>query len=80
MLEQSYGLNFFLKSPKIKNRSLRLLYVRVTVDGIPKETSTHRKWDINRWNQKEEKAIGNKEDAKELNFFLESLTTKVVHM
>ncbi|MDR6920210.1 site-specific integrase [Chryseobacterium sp. 2987] len=77
MLEQSYGLTFFLKSPKIKNRTIRLVYVRITVDGIPKETSTKRKWDVNRWDQKEEKATGTKEDAKALNFFLESLTTKI---
>jgi len=77
MLEQSYGLNFFLKSPREKGRTNRLVYVRITVDGISKECSTKRQWDINRWNQKEEKAIGIKEDAKELNFFLDSLVIKI---
>ncbi|WP_426480060.1 hypothetical protein [Chryseobacterium sp. R2ACT005] len=70
MLEQSYGLSFFLKSSNVKDKSIRFIYVRITVDGIPKETSTKRKWDVIRWNHKEEKAIGTKEDAKELNFFL----------
>ncbi|OJZ09412.1 site-specific integrase [Sphingobacterium sp. 40-24] len=77
MLEQSYGLSFFLKSPREKSRTIRLVYVRITVDGISKECSTKRQWDVTRWNQKEEKAIGTKEDAKELNFFLDSFRTKI---
>lgn len=76
MIEQSAGLNFFLKTPKNKS-NIRFVYLRVTIDGIPKETSTKRKWDVNRWNQKTERAIGTKEDARSLNFFLESLTTKI---
>ncbi|MBL3545964.1 site-specific integrase [Chryseobacterium sp. KMC2] len=75
MLEQSYGLTFFLKSSK--NEKIRHIYLRITVDGIPKETSTKRKWYPDRWDQKEGKAIGTKEDAKTLNTFLESLTTKI---
>lgn len=53
------------------------MYVRITVDGVPKEASTRRQWDLNRWDQKEDKAIGTKEDARTLNTFLESLTTKI---
>lgn len=48
MLEQSYGLNFFLKSSNVKNKSIRYVYLRITVNGIAKETSTKRKWDVNR--------------------------------
>jgi len=77
MLEQSYGLNFFLKSSNVKNKSIRYVYLRITVNGISKETSTKRKWDTNRWDQKEGKAIGTKEDARALNYFLESLITKI---
>jgi len=75
LVEQSYGLTFFLKSSK--NEKIRHIYVRITVDGIPKETSTKRKWYIDRWDQKEGKAVGTKEDAKTINLFLESLTTKI---
>lgn len=76
MLEQSFGLTFFLKTPK-KKVNLRYIYLRITVDGLPKETSTKRKWDITRWDQKAERATGVKEDARTLNFFLESMTTKI---
>ncbi|GAA5089256.1 hypothetical protein GCM10023210_13840 [Chryseobacterium ginsengisoli] len=77
MLETSYGLNFFLKSPKIKTTQIRYVYLRVTVDGVPKETSTKMKWDAKRWDQEAGKAIGTKEDAKTLNYFLEALVTKI---
>jgi hypothetical protein len=76
MLENSYGLIFFLKTPR-KKKNIRYVYVRVTVDGIPKETSTKRKWDSQRWDQDNGRAIGNKEDAKTLNFFLDCMVTKV---
>ncbi|MDR6373030.1 integrase [Chryseobacterium bernardetii] len=75
LVEQSYGLTFFLKSSK--NEKIRHIYVRITVDGIPKETSTKRKWYPNRWDQKEGKAVGTKEDAKIINVFLESLMAKI---
>lgn len=76
MLEQSFGLTFFLKSSS-KEIKDRFIYLRVTVDGVPKETSTKRKWDMQRWNQKLERATGTKEDAKAVNLFLDSLTAKV---
>lgn len=76
MLETSFGLNFFLKTPR-KPTNIRYIYLRITVDGIPKETSTKRKWDVQRWDQKAERAIGFKEDAKAINFFLDSLVTKI---
>ncbi len=77
MLEQSYGLSFSLKSPKNKLQTNRSVYVRISVDGVAKETSTKRRWELSRWNQKEERAVGIKVDARELNFFLDSLTTKI---
>lgn len=76
MLESSFGLTFFLKVPR-KKSNLRYIYLRITVDGIPKETSTKRKWDITRWDQKAERAIGTKEDSKIINFFLTAIETKV---
>lgn len=76
MLEQSFGLNFFLKTPENQSKT-RFVYVRVTVNGVPKDKSTKRKWDVTRWDQEAERAIGTKEDARALNYFLDSLTTKI---
>ncbi|EJL74334.1 site-specific integrase [Chryseobacterium populi] len=77
MLEQSYGLTFFLKSPQKKSIRNRYVYMRVTVDGIPRETSTKRKWDVHRWDQNFERATGTKEDARALNYFLDSLVNRI---
>ena len=76
MLEQSFGLMFFLKTPK-KKVNQRYIYLRVTVDGVSKESSTKRKWDVKRWDQRTERAIGSKEDARVLNFFLESTVSRI---
>lgn len=76
MLESSFGLSFFLKSPH-KGSKIRAVYLRITVDGIPKETSTKRKWDSSRWDQRIERATGSKEDARSLNFFLDALILKI---
>lgn len=78
MLEKSLGVTFFLKTPE-KKENLRVVYLRVTVDGIPKEISTKRKWNVTRWNQKAERANGSKEDAKSLNYFLDSLYNRVLN-
>ena len=76
MIESSYGLIFYLKTHH-KGSDLRYLYLRITVDGIQRETSTKRKWEGCRWNQKTERATGTKEDAKALNNFLDSIRRKV---
>lgn len=79
MLESSCGFNFFLKSPKVKTMQVRYIYLRVTVDGVPKETSTKKKWNLKNWNQDLCRATGTKEDARTINYFLDSLTTKINH-
>lgn len=76
MLESSFGLTFFLRVPRNKC-SVRSVYLRITVDGVAQEISIKRTWDINRWSQKEERAIGNKEDARILNLLLDTLESKI---
>lgn len=76
MLKKNFGLIFFLKVPRHESK-IRAIYFRINVNGITKEASTRRQWDIERWNQKTERAIDTKEDAKSLNFYLDSLTMKI---
>ncbi|MEP6931459.1 MAG: site-specific integrase [Flavobacterium sp.] len=76
MLESSIGITFFLKS-STNGSNERFIYLRISVNGIPKETSTKRKWNLNRWDQKTGRAAGNKEDAKALNFFMYSTEMKI---
>ena len=60
-----------------KKVDLRYVYLRITVDGMPRETSICQKWDIKRWDQKLERAIGTKENAKVLNHLLESIVINI---
>ncbi len=77
MLEKSFGLLFFLKKTKFSKGTERLLYGRITINGISKEFSIKRNWFKDRWNQGANRAIGNKEDAKSINLYLDSLVSKV---
>lgn len=76
MLEKSFGISFFLKNAK-NTKKTRYIYLRVTVDGMPKEISTKRMWYMDRWNQSTERAIGTKEDARAINYFLDSIVAKI---
>lgn len=76
MLEKSISLLFYLKKPKsFERKKLKDVYLRITVDGIAKELSCKRKWDAKRWNSYAGRAMGNKEDALEMNAYLDTLQT-----
>lgn len=65
-----------MKTPE-KKTAYRFIYLRITVDGVRKETSTKQKWDAARWHQKSERAVGTKEDARTINYYLDTLTLKI---
>lgn len=70
------GLLFFLKKPKnYKAGELKNVYLKITIDGLPRELSCKRKWESKRWNPQSGRATGTKEDAKELNTYLDTLQT-----
>jgi integrase len=73
MLEKSLGLLFFLRKQRNSEKGLMYIYLKVTVDGTPKELSVKRSWDPARWNAKANRASGTKEDAKALNHYLDIL-------
>ncbi|MDB5004460.1 MAG: site-specific integrase [Mucilaginibacter sp.] len=76
MLEKSLGLLFYLKKPKDYAEGPVLIYLRITVDGVQKEMSTKRLCEPEKWNGKANRAIGNKEDVKALNTYLDVLQNK----
>ena len=75
MLEKSFGLLYFLKQSG--NEPKKFIYLRITVDGHPVELSTKKKWWEDRWDQEKCRASGVKEDAREVNYFLDTLENKV---
>jgi site-specific recombinase XerD len=56
---------------------MMLVYMRITIASTRSELSTGRKFDPSRWNKRAGRAIGNKEDAKTLNAYLDMLQNKV---
>jgi len=77
MLEESFGLLFCLKKPKNYSKGPLPVYLRITLDEIAKELSLNRSWEKIRWNTHSSRPIGTKEDARELNMFLDALQVKV---
>lgn len=77
MLEKSFGLLFYLKKPKSYLNGVKPIYLRITVDTIPKEISTGRQCDPERWNSKAGRVSGTREDAKSINAYLDTLQNKV---
>lgn len=77
MLEKSFGLLFFMRKPKNYKNGLLPIYLKITVDGQPKELSAKRKWDPAKWNTAAGRALGTKEESRELNYYLNSLELKV---
>ncbi len=77
MLEKSFGLLFYLKKPKNYVKGTMPIYIRITVDGIPKEIAVKRECDPERWNCHTQRSRGTNEDARSLNEFLETLTRQI---
>lgn len=77
-MEKSFGLMFFLKTTKNSKKSEKYIYARVTVDRESKEISTKRTCEAHRWNSGQGRAMGNKEDVKQLNAFLDSFQLKIL--
>lgn len=77
MIEKSFGLLFFLKQSKNQKSESRYVFLRITVNGKSKEISTKKQWEISRWSSNSGRALGNKEDSRTLNAYLESLSAQV---
>ena len=76
MLGKNFNVLFFLKKPKNYVSGAMPVYMRITVDGHPKEMTTARHCDPQSWNQKAEKAFRKTEQVKELNNHLTALQAK----
>lgn len=67
---------FFLRKSSPFRKGPWLLNLRITVDGIAKELSLKRRWEISRWNSDKQRAAGTKEDAKALNVYIDLILAK----
>ncbi|SFC85036.1 Site-specific recombinase XerD [Parapedobacter composti] len=76
-MSTNYSLLFYLKKPKNYVSGPVPIYMRITVDGIPKEVSIGRSVDPSRWRPKANRAAGTKEESRTLNSYLETLVRNI---
>lgn len=76
-MNKTFGLLFYLKKSKVDTQGKCPIYLRITIDGKRTEISSKRTIEAERWSIEANKAIGRTEDIRELNAYLDSLTTKV---
>ncbi len=77
MLEQTLGVLFYQKKPKGYTKGSVPVYLRITVNGIPKEIATKQVCEPERWNSHAQRAKGTNEASKSLNAFLDTLERQV---
>ena len=76
-MSTNYSLLFYLKKPKNYTSGPKPIYMRITVDGIPKEVSTGKDCDPCKWNSRGNRAKGTTENVKTLNTYLDTLEHKI---
>ncbi|MEO6849400.1 MAG: site-specific integrase [Mucilaginibacter sp.] len=73
----NYSLLFYLKKPKNYITGNIPVYMRFTVNGIPKECATSRTADPAKWCSKTNREDGKNETTRSLNYHLDDLVKKV---
>lgn len=76
-MKNTFSLLFYLKKPKNYVAGSMPIYMRITVDGVPKELSTGKQCEPDRWNAKTLRLDGKKEDARTINCHLKTIEDKV---
>ena len=76
-MNKTFNLLFFVKKSKIKANGTAPIYLRITIDGIPKEISSKRNVLPAKWDNKLQKVIGNTEEVKAINAYLKTLEQEV---
>ncbi len=76
-MNKTFNLLFFVKKSKIKANGTAPIYLRITIDGIPKEISSKRNVLPSKWDSKLHKVIGNTEEVKTINAYLKTLEQEV---
>ena len=76
-MSNSILLHFYLKTPKDYISGPIPIYLRLTVNGKRAEFSIGHKCEPNKWCKKSEKVLGNREEAKILNRFIEQFQSKI---
>tara|TARA_R110000868_G_scaffold406978_1_gene687833 strand:- start:5580 stop:6818 length:1239 start_codon:yes stop_codon:yes gene_type:complete len=76
-MNKTFNLLFFIKKSKIKANGTAPIYLRITIDGIPKDIASKRYIEPDRWDNKLQKAAGATDEVKSLNRYLKTLEQEV---
>jgi len=76
-MNKTFGLLFYLKKSKVDALGKAPIYLRITIEGKRCEISAKRTIELFKWSKEANRVIGRTEDIRELNAYLDSLTTKV---
>ncbi len=76
-MKTNFALLFYLKKQKTWNKGPVPIYIRITVNGRRSELSAGRSCEIRRWNGDAGRCIGNKEESRMLNTYLDTIQTKI---
>src|SRR5690606_12235389 len=76
-MKTNFSLLFYLKKRNKDDNGALPIYLRITVDGKRVEITTNRTCEPSRWNSKAGRMSGSKEDAKNLNAYLDRLQANV---
>ena len=77
MLSKTFTLLLYLNNPKNYFDGRMPIYMRFTIDRQRIEIATKRDCEPDKWNASSGRKVGQKEDVRALNAFLDSLQTKV---
>ena len=76
-MNKTFNLLFFVKKSKIKANGTAPIYLRITIDGKPKEIASKRYIQPDKWDNKLQKVSGSSDDVKSLNLYLKTLEQQV---
>jgi hypothetical protein len=76
-MKNTFSLLFYLKKPRNYVSGEMPIYMRITVDGVPKELSTGKLCDPMQWNTKTCRLDSKKENARIINRYLKTIEDKV---
>lgn len=76
-MSKTFKILFYLKKPKGYTDGNLPIYLRLTIDGERVEMFTQRNCDPSKWNSDAGRATGNKEEARQLNDYLNLLQANI---
>lgn len=76
-MTKTFNLLFLIKKSKTKADGTAPIYLRITINGKPKEIASKRYVDPEKWDNKLQKVIGKSEEVKSLNTYLKTLEQQV---